>query len=141
VGRLSYALEALDSLQKAPTAPEPTQEEVHVQAITESLVDLTERLEAAISAKKPIEPKDYTESLAKIAAALGQKAELGPLVEAINGITLSPQINVEAPKVEVEKAGPMLFTINRNDMGYITSVLATPYEGEEDDSSADYEME
>lgn len=146
MGRLSYAVEGLKALQEAPQAPEPTEREMHVQAITESLVDLTERLEKAIASQEPIRPNDYTESLAKIAAALGQKAELGPLVEAIKGIEFAPTVNVEAPRVEVEveRAGPMLFQIRRNGDGYIESVLATPYEGDEQDeqsSEDDYEIE
>lgn len=143
MGRLSYVLDGLDALQRPSEAPEPTQEEVHVQAITESLVDLTERLEEAIASKAPIEPKDYTESLAKIAAALGQKTELGPLVQAIQGLSLSPTVNVEAPKVEVEieRSGPMLFEIRRDDDGYIKSVLATPYEGEEPEPEPTYRIE
>lgn len=145
MGRLSYVLDGLDALQKPSEAPEPTEREMHVQAITESLVDLTERLEKAIEGRGPIEPKDYTESLARIAAALGQKTELGPLVQAINGLSLSPTVNVEAPKVsvDVERAGPMLFTIRRDDDGRIQTVLATPYEESDDDSVSeeDYEIE
>jgi hypothetical protein len=144
MGRLSYVIDGLEAMQRPAEAAEPTEKELHVQAITESLVDLTERLEKAIEGTGPIEPKDYTDSLARIAAALGQKTELGPLVQAIKGLSVSPQVNVAAPNVsvEVERAGPMLFEVRRDRDGYIQSVLARPYEDEpEDDSEPTYEIE
>jgi len=147
MGQLSHIVESLEMLAAAPDTPQeqgPSEKELHVQAITESLVDLTERLEKAIASQEPIRPNDYTDALAKIAAALGQKTELGPLINAIKGIEVSPTVNVEAPRVEVEveRAGPMLFEVRRNEDGYIQSVLAKPYEGEPDEKPpADYEIE
>lgn len=145
MGRLSYVIDGLNALQTPSEAPEPSEKELHVQAITESLVDLTERLEKALTSQEPIRPNDYTESLAKIAAALGQKTELGPLVEAIRGIDVSPTINVDAPKVEVEveRAGPMLFEIRRNEHDLITSVVARPYEASDEPQPKEitYEIE
>lgn len=140
MGRLQHAIDALNRMDATTRGEPPTEQEVHVQAITESLVDMTERLEKALSSKTPIQPKDYTEALGKIAIALGQKDRTDELIAAIKGVNLSPTVNVEAPRIE--RAGPMLFEVRRNENGQITTVLAKPYEGESDDSTSDdYEIE
>lgn len=132
MGRLADLNAQLERLQN-PEKYAETEDRVdwgeYVEAITSSIVDLTERLEAATQANKPDEAKDHSKALKALARSLAdaQSQVADKIVEAIRGIDFpAPVVNV--PEIEIEQSGPMQFDIERDRDGLIQRVIARPYE-------------
>lgn len=139
---LEYMLRDLSQMNGTAPEPEP-------DLVATALVALAERLEAALEGNRPLKAADYRPHLKSLVEAVGAPQEA--LVEAIKGIQVSPTVNVEAPQVsveapsvsvEVKRGERMIFEVRRGADRLITSIIARPYEDDdEDDGGLTVEME